>query len=133
MELKGANITFCVLGILGFYSTWGRTIIDGTLARLLTALHDSKPFCLSGTHEPLQTHITGLYWPVDYLLNLLILFFWEAVDGSHPTTSLVGFYFAGQHLSIVVAHYVDSYRRGNAKRWVIGYVSGACSMSDIPG
>ncbi|KAL9030779.1 MAG: hypothetical protein Q9196_001129 [Gyalolechia fulgens] len=120
MRPTSANIVFGVLGVAGFYNTWGRTFIDGTLVRLLTALHGGKPYFLSGTTERLKTNITGLYWPVDYLLNLLILFFWEAVDGSHPTTSLVAVYFAGQHLSMVVAQYVDSYRHGNAGRWKIG-------------
>ena len=112
------------LGILGLYGTWGRTIVDGTLLRLLNALHGRKPFIMPGTTaEPLRTSITGVYWPIDYLLNMLILFFWEAVDGSHPTTSAVALYFAGQHLSIVTLLYVDSLRYGNAGKWTIGYVA----------
>lgn len=109
------------LGVLGLYGTWGRTIVDGTLFRLLDALHGGKPFIMPGTTaEPLRTSITGVYWPIDYLLNMLILFFWQAVDGSHPTTSAVALYFAGQHLSLLTLLYVDSLRYGNVHKRSIG-------------
>ena len=109
-----------VLAALGFYGTWGRTILDGTLMRLFTALHYDERHFMSGTNEPLLTTITGVYWPIDYLLNVLILFFWEATDGSHPSTTLVALYFAGQHLSIAVVLYINSLRTGNRKEWKIG-------------
>ncbi|KAL9597887.1 MAG: hypothetical protein Q9219_004840 [cf. Caloplaca sp. 3 TL-2023] len=118
--LISSTVGLYTLGALGFYGTWGRAFIDGTIQRLINALHGSELHLMTGTEEPLRTTITGLYWPVDYFLNVLILFFWEAVDGSHPTTSLVAFYFAGQHLSIVVAQYVHSYRRGSLANWKLG-------------
>ena len=109
------------LGILGLYGTWGRAIIDGTLIRLLKAIHGREPFIMPGTTlEPLKTSITGVYWPIDYILNILIIFFWEAVDGSHPTTSAVAFYFAGQHLSLVTLMYGNSLKYGNLDEWTIG-------------
>lgn len=109
-----------VLAALGLYGTWGRTILDGTLERLLTALRHGHLHIMSGTNEPLLTSITGIYWPVDCLLDILILFFWEAADGSHPSTTLVALYFAGQHLCIVVLLYIDSLRSGNRDKWKIG-------------
>lgn len=109
-----------VLAAIGFYGTWGRTMLDGTLRRLFTALHHDQQHTMSGTNEPLLRTITGIYWPIDYLLDVLILFFWEAADGSHPSTTLVALYFVGQHLSIAIVLYIDSLRSGNRKLWKIG-------------
>ena len=108
---------FSALAIFGFYNTWGHTIIDGSLAILLTALHGEKPYVLPGTDQLLRTSITGIRWPFDYLLNILIVFFWEAVDGSHPTTSTIGIYFLGQYLSILISVYINSSRLGHAGKW----------------
>ncbi|PKX89960.1 uncharacterized protein P174DRAFT_412656 [Aspergillus novofumigatus IBT 16806] len=103
-----------MLSVLGTYHTWGRTVLDGSLSHLLTALHGSKPYILPGTESPLRTRITGIYWPVDYLLDVLIVFFWEAVDGSHPATSAVGIYFLAQYFSLLTGVYVDSLRLGQS-------------------
>ncbi|KAL8813306.1 MAG: hypothetical protein Q9223_001383 [Gallowayella weberi] len=108
-----------VLAGLGLYGTWGRSAIDGSLMHLQSALHKDGPHLMSGTKEPLIRQITGI-WPIDYFLDVLILFFWEVVDGSHPATSLVSLYFAGQLFSLVATLYVDSLRYGNRKEWRIG-------------
>lgn len=114
---RGATLVFYGLAILGFYYTWGRTVIDGSLSQLLNALHGEKLYIFPGTNSALKTYITGIYWPLDYLLNVLVVFFWEAVDGSHPTTSVIGIYFLGQYISILMTLYIDSSRLGNAKTW----------------
>lgn len=101
-----------LLGLLGTYHTWGRTVIDGSFFHLLKALHGPHPYVLPGTDSLLRTTITGIYWPVDYLLNVLIVFFWEAIDGSHPATSAIGIYFLSQLFSVLVGLYVDSLRVG---------------------
>ncbi|KGO77078.1 hypothetical protein PITC_006860 [Penicillium italicum] len=107
--------TLYMLGLLGTYHTWGRTIADGTLVHLLGALHGGKEYILPGTDSPLRTSITGIYWPIDYLLDILIVFFWEAVDGSHPATSAIGIYFLAQYFSILTGIYVDSLRLGQSR------------------
>ena len=107
------KLALAVFGFLGFYNTWGRTIINGTLVRLLTAIHGG-PYELPGTDAMvMRTSFTGIYWPIDWICNVMIVFFWEVVDGSHPTTTAIGLYFIGQHLSIVTTMYVDSYRSGH--------------------
>jgi hypothetical protein len=103
---------FCLLGLLGTAGTWGRSLIDGTLVNLLQALHGGPEYILPGTKEALRTTFTGIYWPIDYLLDVLVVFFWEAVDGSHPATSVIGIYFLGQYFSILTGFYVDSFRHG---------------------
>lgn len=79
---------------------------------LFDAFHGSKKYMLPGTSSLLIRKLTGMYWPVDYLLNVLVVFFWEAVDGSRPGTSVVGIYFLGQLFPIMVTFYLDFFRQG---------------------
>ncbi|KKK13019.1 hypothetical protein ARAM_001878 [Aspergillus rambellii] len=112
--------TLYLLSALGTYHTWGRTVLDGSLSHLLTALHGPNlPYILPGTESPLRTRITGIVWPIDYLLDMLLVFFWEAVDGSHPATSAIGIYFLAQYLSVLTGIYVDSARRSQSGRTTI--------------
>ncbi|KAF5856601.1 hypothetical protein ETB97_007101 [Aspergillus alliaceus] len=93
----------------------GGPSLDGSLSHLLTALHGSNlPYILPGTKSPLRTRIAGIAWPIDYLLDMLLVFFWEAVDGSHPATSAIGIYFLAQYLSVLTGIYVDSTRRSQS-------------------
>jgi hypothetical protein len=116
---KNLKLVFYALAALGLYNTWGRSALDGTLMRLLQALHGEKPFILPGTKSPLKTRITGIRYPIDYLINVLIIFFWQAVDGSHPSTSIIGIYFLTQYYSILTSFYINSFRMGNAKIWAL--------------
>ena len=102
---------FYALGLLGLLNTWGRLAIDGTLLHLFHALHGAKDYILPDTTSLLHRNFTGIYWPIDYLLNILIVFFWEAVDGSHPATSAIGIYFLSQLFPILVAFYTEYFRR----------------------
>ena len=102
----------CTFGLLGVLGTWGRAALDGTLVHLFHALHEPKGYILPQSGSRLRTSITDIYWPIDYLLDVLIVFFWEAVDGSHVATSTIGIYFLGQLFAILVAFYMDSFRQG---------------------
>ena len=117
-----AQRIFYALALLGFYNTWGRSAIDGTLILLFRALHGSKTNLLPGTTSLLKTTITGIRWPIDYLLNVLIVFFWQAVDGSHPSTSVIGIYFLGQYFSILTSFYINSWRSDNEVQWTLASV-----------
>lgn len=116
---KNWKLIFYGLAALGLYNTWGRSVLDGTLMRLHQALDGEKPFILPGTNSPLKTRITAIRYPVDYLIDILIVFFWQAVDGSHPSTSIVGIYFLTQYYSILTSFYIDSFRLGNARVWAL--------------
>lgn len=117
LSYRNAKWVFYFLALLGFCNTWGRTVIDGSLGLLLKALDRRERYILPGTQERVRTCVTRLYWPFDYLLNILIIFFWEAVDGSHPSTSATGIYFLGQYFSILVSMHIDASRLGNARQW----------------
>jgi hypothetical protein len=119
MSNKNLKLVFYALAALGLYNTWGRSALDGTLMRLLQALHGEKPFILPGTNSSLKTRITGIRYPIDYLINVLVIFFWQAVDGSHPSTSIIGIYFLTQYYSILTSFYINSFRMGNAKIWAL--------------
>lgn len=100
-----------VLGLLGCLATWGRTIADGSFALLNAAMADEH-YTLPGTsHRPLRVY-SGIP-PLDYLARVLVLFFWEAIDGSHPKTSAAGIYMAGQMAPVIVTQYLDALRRGH--------------------
>lgn len=104
---------------IGLYGTWGRSALNGSLRQLHTAIHVDD--ALPGCPEPFKSSITAIYYPVDYLLHVLIGFFWQAVDGSHPTTSTFGLYFAAQLVAVITTVYVDSYkapRRAWMPKWV---------------
>ncbi|KAM0800658.1 hypothetical protein BDR22DRAFT_908273, partial [Usnea florida] len=92
---------------------WGRAALDGTLVHLFQALRGPKEYILPQSGCRLRTKVTGIYWPIDYLLDVLIVFFWEAVDGSHLMTSAMGIYFLGQLFAILVAFYIDCFRQGH--------------------
>jgi hypothetical protein len=105
-----ARLILYVLGFVGIAGTWGITAVNGTLLHLFNALHGGRPYILPGTKFPMRTNFTGIYWPFDYLLDVLVIFFWEAIDGSHPAASALGIYFLGQFLPILVAFYRDNLR-----------------------
>ena len=113
---KSLKALFVGLGLLGTVVTWGRTAVDGTLAHVFVALDgaDGKGgnHIFPGTKSALRDSFTGLP-PLDYLLRTLVVFFWEAVDGSHPAVTATGLYFVGQLFPIIAAIYLDSLRVGN--------------------
>lgn len=102
-------VVFSLLALLGLVQLWGRAVADGTLAHLLSALHGVTPHQLPGTPASLKSSFTG-FPPVDYLLRILVVFFWEVADGSHPSSSAIGLYFLGQYFSVLVVFYLESLR-----------------------
>ncbi|KAI9164133.1 Epoxide hydrolase aurD [Paramyrothecium foliicola] len=112
LHTRPIRVALYGLGVVGILGTWGLAAADGTLLHLLRALHGADEYLLPGTKSLLKKSFTGIYWPVDYLLDILVVFFWEAVDGSHPAASALGIYFLAQFLPVLVAFYVDNTRAG---------------------
>ncbi|KAK2039671.1 hypothetical protein LZ31DRAFT_558551 [Colletotrichum somersetense] len=104
------NSLVYTLGALGTAQTWGRAALDGSMRHLVPVLLGRADYVLPGTSTPLRQTFTGVYWPVDFILRVLVVFFYEAVDGSHPATSAIGIYFLGQYLGCLVVMYTDSLR-----------------------
>ncbi|KAI0836877.1 hypothetical protein F5Y06DRAFT_272502 [Hypoxylon sp. FL0890] len=133
-SLGPAKAALYILGLVGTLGTWGRTVADGSLVHLYTALHGGRSYTLPGTEYALKTSFTGIYWPIDYLLDVLVIFFWESVDGSHPDSSAIGIYFLGQFFPILVTFYVNHLRGGNASivtptLWALSFQMGAIGFT----
>ncbi|KAH8433862.1 uncharacterized protein LDX57_011499 [Aspergillus melleus] len=99
----------CAFGVIGFLGTHGRTGADGSTALISNALESPNPYNLPGTHSALHKTFTGLP-PVDFIISMLVLFWWETIDGSHPATSAIGLYFLGQLLPCIVITYLNALR-----------------------
>jgi hypothetical protein len=78
---------------------------------MLGVLGSDRPL-IPGSEQPLRLRYTGIP-PLDYWLQVMAVFFWQAVDGSHPTTSLTGLYFLGQLIGIWTILFVEGNRVEN--------------------
>jgi hypothetical protein len=81
------------------------------MARILAVRAAAVPR-IPGSDQPLRLRFTG-FAPLDYWFTIMVLFFWEALDGSHPATSLAGIYFLGQLVAIWTLVWVEGSRAGN--------------------
>ncbi|MCJ1392879.1 hypothetical protein MMC18_005751 [Xylographa bjoerkii] len=94
---------------LGAYLTWGLALNNGT-TRMMEHIRDFGPHVLPDTDAPLKQSYTGIQ-AIDYQLTVLVLFFWQLVDGSMPSASLGTFRFASQFVAgwgLVVMEAYDS-------------------------
>ncbi|KAK1580091.1 uncharacterized protein LY79DRAFT_672127 [Colletotrichum navitas] len=105
------------LSIAGGMQLWGRSLVDGTLVKLLSAVHGPDPYQLPGTQTQLKSSFTGVF-AIDYLLRILVVFFWEVADGSHPASSAIGLYFLGQYFSVLLVFYLEDSRHGARPSYV---------------
>lgn len=105
------RIFMYALSICAFCVTWGISLTDGTMKYILEIRGEDIPI-IPGTKESLRLKFTGIP-PLDYWFTIMVLFFWEALDGSHPATSLTGIYFLGQLIGLWTLVWVEGYRRGN--------------------
>lgn len=92
------NVTKLVLvslSGLGFYLTWYIFSYNGSMD-MMKHIRDVGPHVLPYTDgAPLKKHFIGIA-AVDYQLTVLTLFFYNIVDGSHPSATLLCYYFGGQ-------------------------------------
>ncbi|KAI9785097.1 MAG: hypothetical protein M1816_000508 [Peltula sp. TS41687] len=118
-----------ILPLLSAGAFYALFINDDTIRRILAILL-SKPVYIPRTEEPMRLRYTGIP-PIDYWLTIMVLFFWEALDGSHPDTSLSGVYFLGQLISIWALLWMEGLRRGNAGLIVSRTTLWACAMQNL--
>ncbi|RAL03043.1 uncharacterized protein BO80DRAFT_351248 [Aspergillus ibericus CBS 121593] len=98
------------VGLLGLLGTYGRGALDGSTDLLFRAVDRDTPYVFPGTLFTLRQTFTGIWFPIDYLLNVLVVFWFEAVDGSHPSAAAISLYFLGQLLPCLVLIYSTSVR-----------------------
>ncbi|KAL3468955.1 hypothetical protein BJX99DRAFT_268818 [Aspergillus californicus] len=108
MSNLSTKAVLCALGLLGIWGTHGHTRADGSTALLLEGL-ESPTYLLPGTQSALRKSFTG-FQAFDDIIRMLVLFWWETLDGSHPTTSTIGLYFLGQALPCILIVYLNALR-----------------------
>ena len=112
------NVTKAALAFwsaVAYYATWHILLNNGTTEHM-ARIRDVGPRLLPGTKEPVRTVYTG--GPsIDYQLTVLVLFFWENIDGSTPAGSLFCFHFATQIVCGWGLIMIESLRHGN--QWTI--------------
>ncbi|KAL4785500.1 hypothetical protein BJX76DRAFT_366925 [Aspergillus varians] len=98
------------LGLVGVLGTCGRSFADGLLPLQTQAVDGPDPYFFPGTQFTLRKTFTGIQYPIDNTLSKLIVFWFEAVDGSHPAASAISFYFLGQLFPCIIITYLNALR-----------------------
>ncbi|MCJ1404566.1 hypothetical protein MMC11_007792 [Xylographa trunciseda] len=114
------QLSLIALSGLGAYLTWGLALNNGTLS-MMERIREYGPQLLPGTDVPLKQSYTGIQ-AIDNQLTVLVLFFWQLVDGGMPGASLGTFRFASQFVPGWGLVVLESMRSGNKGR-IISYVS----------
>lgn len=116
--IRATQLLLVLTLAFGFYTTWYLIYHNGTV-ELMKEVRDVGPHILPATEgmAALKKTYIGFGW-IDYLLTVLTLFFWEAVDGSSPSASLFCFMFAGQLTAAWTILYVEGRRYANRRRLV---------------
>ena len=109
------KVALVFLAAGAYYATWYLFLNNGTIDHITKTL-DVGPQLLPGTNEPLRTVYTGVP-AIDHQLTVLVLLFWEAVDGSNPAASLFCFLVAMQVACGWGLLMIESLRHGN--RWTL--------------
>ena len=84
---------------------------NGSL-EMLDEIREQTPPLVPGTEALLKIKYTRI-GPLDHLLTTLTIFFYQAVDGSLPHTSLQSFHFGGQVFAIWGLLLLEGIRKGN--------------------
>ena len=103
--------TLVALSALGAYLTWGLALSNGTIT-MMEYTRNVEPQVLPGTDSPLKQSYIGIQ-AVDNQLTVLVLFFWQLVDGSMPNASLSTFRFASQFVPGWGLVVIEGMRSGN--------------------
>ncbi|KAF1963472.1 hypothetical protein CC80DRAFT_557138 [Byssothecium circinans] len=100
-----------MLAAYACYAPWGLNVLDGSVGRMLDIFNADVPV-LTGTDVPVKTHFTG-FPPLDNWIVFMIVFFWEALNGSHPALVIEGLYFFGQVTALWTLMCLEGNRIGN--------------------
>ncbi|KAL8872009.1 MAG: hypothetical protein Q9174_002287, partial [Haloplaca sp. 1 TL-2023] len=109
-----ALLLFLLSGV-GYYFTW-HLLLNNDGARLMEELRDNGPHILPYNNgAPLRKSYTGIAL-IDYQLTVLVLFFYNIVDGSHPNACLQVYHFFGQAPAGYTLLLLEGLRHGNKLR-----------------
>lgn len=106
--------------LLLFSALGGYTFIlssqHGLFEQLDQICQSSSPH-LPNTHAPLRRSFTGLQG-IDHQLQILMLFFHDAISGQFPASSIQVAHFAGQIVPGWMVVVLEGYRAGNSGRLI---------------
>ena len=111
--LNASRIGLLFFSAAAFYAVWYIFMHNGSTDQLGHVLKVG-PRTLPGTQELIKTVYTGIP-AIDKQLTILVMVFWEQVDGSSPSNSLFCFHFAMQTACGWGLLVIESMRRGH--RW----------------
>jgi len=112
-SLYTAKLALTVCFGAAIWGIWVLALTNGTLEQLGALVAANV---LPGTKEPVLTRFFGIK-PLDAVLLNLAPFFWEQIDGSHPSASLAFFEFGTQFMVVYGLIMLEASRVGNKKRW----------------
>ena len=111
---RPVQATLLLSSILGFYTTWYLFYANGSVTFMTDIRETAGNAWLPAKEARLREVYTG-YKAIDYQLTVLVLFFWQLIDGSSPHAALHGFHFAGQIVAGWGLMMMEGRRAGN--RW----------------
>ena len=114
MALPAGLIQLMLVGLSLFsiYGTWGLFGGNGTME---ISADYKKAGMLPGTTVPFRSVYTGIP-QFDGFLVTVNSFFWQVLDGSHPTYALHSFRFGGQVIALWSLVMLDGMRQGKKGR-----------------
>ena len=108
-----SQVALAFLSVAAYYATW-HILLNNATTNHMARIRDIGPRLLPGTTEPVRTVYTGVP-SIDYQLTVLVLLFWEIVNGSTPAGSLFCFHFATQIACGWGLLMIESLRHGNQR------------------
>ncbi|KAL8904281.1 MAG: hypothetical protein Q9207_003377 [Kuettlingeria erythrocarpa] len=120
--LNTVKLVLLSLSGIGTYLTWYLFMNNGA-ADMMNNIRDPGPhIVLPYTNGALlKEHYTGI-GAVDYQLRVMAIFFYNLVDGSHPSACLQAYHFGGQLVAGYALLTLESLRSSN--RWrIISFVT----------
>ena len=108
---RHALVALAAIFVFGLDSMYGLVYRSGYVDALIR-LRDVGPHVLPGSNTPILTTFTGLR-PLDKVLTLAGVMFANVTDGSSLQSSLYGFQFAGQLVSVLTVITIEGIRFGN--------------------
>ncbi|KAL8925280.1 MAG: hypothetical protein Q9208_003570 [Pyrenodesmia sp. 3 TL-2023] len=120
--LNISKLVLLSLSGLGFYLTWHLLMNNGT-GDMMNKVQTSGPHAVLPYTDGalLKERYTGV-GVVDYQLTVLTIFFYNIVDGSHPSACLQAYHFGGQLVSGYALLTLESLRASNKWR-IISFVT----------
>ncbi|GME43468.1 hypothetical protein GTA08_BOTSDO00033 [Neofusicoccum parvum] len=109
------------LAAAGVMTTMVFSFNNNMFPRITEIIEDPAATTLPGTDVPLTREWTGV-GRIDRQLTVLLIFFWQLLDGRYPQATLQGVHFFGQMGAFWTLMQLEAKREGNKSR-IIAYTT----------